>query len=475
METERLIIIFGIAVAYILVTTVVGMWSVKKTKDTESFMTAKNQMNVWIIGFLLMSEFIGSGATIGTAQGAYTKGMAVAWNCSTLAFGYLLYSWLLAPRMNKLGEYTISGALAKHYGEKIKKIVSIAMTIALTTVCVAVYTGGASAIAALLHIEISTAVYIIAVAATLNVAFGGLRGVGYANIIHTAFKFLGLLILCMTAWSVAHNNPDILAKIPSEQFSVFSPGVPASQILAWLIGNIGAVFSTQYVLQCVCSLPNAKAARKATLVAGIAIFPIGFMAAFVGVMSSGIFPGIPSVMAMPAYFDIMNPWLVGIVTASIIASTFVSILACQLGATALMVKDFFIPIMNPSEKNKIWITRIVSVLIGLIPVPFALGVPGMIKTFFFARALRSSITVLLLFMIFAPLMSSKKGGFVALVGSLIVPIAWMIMGNPFGIDNIYVAVVVPTVVILADYAIRKMRGTEENQEENQEKSQAENI
>ena len=131
--------------------------------------------------------------------------------------------------------------------------------------------------------------------------------------------------------------------------------------------------------------------------------------------------------------------------------------------------------MNPSEKNKIWITRIVSVLIGLIPVPFALGVPGMIKTFFFARALRSSITVLLLFMIFAPLMSSKKGGFVALVGSLIVTIAWMIMGNPFGIDNIYVAVVVPTVVILADYAIRKMRGTEENQEENQEKSQAENI
>lgn len=462
---NRLWIIFGFAAFYIIVTTAVGMWSVKKTKDTESFMTAKNQMSTWVIGFLLMSEFIGSGATIGTAQGAYEKGMAVAWNCSTLAFGYLLYSFLLAPKMNALGEYTISGALAKHYGNGVRLLVSVAMAIALTTVCVAVYTGGASAIAALLHISIESAVYIIAIAATLNVAFGGLRGVGYANIIHTAFKFLGLIIVCVVAWVVTHNNPELVARIPESHFSLFA-GVKGSQLLAWLIGNIGAVFSTQYVLQCVCSLPNQKEARKATMIAGFAIFPIGFLAAYIGVMSTGIFPGIKSVMAMPAYFDIMNPWLVAIVTASIIASTFVSILACQLGATALIVKDFYVPFVKPNEKHKIWATRIMSVIIGLIPIPFAIGVPGMIKTFFFARALRSSITVLLLFMIFAPFMATKKGGTVALVLSLIGTISWMIMGNPYGIDNIYVAIFIPTVVILLDHAIRKMSGTAEVKSEN---------
>jgi SSS family solute:Na+ symporter len=186
-------------------------------------------------------------------------------------------------------------------------------------------------------------------------------------------------------------------------------GVGTSQLIAWAVANIGAVFSTQYVLQSICSLPDPKQARKATIIAGITIFPIGFLAAYIGVMAKGIFPGIKSVMAMPAYFDIMNPWLVGVVAASLIASTFVSILACQLGATALIIKDFYTPYMKPSEQKKIWATRIVSIIIGLLPIPFALGVPGMIKTFFFARALRSSITVLLLFMIFAPLMTSKKG------------------------------------------------------------------
>ncbi len=101
-------IVFGCTVAYILVTTVVGMWSVKKTKDTASFMTAKNQLGPVLVGILLMSELIGPSSTIGTAQAAYEVGLSAAWNSSLLAVGYLLYAYFIAPKMNSLGEYTIS-------------------------------------------------------------------------------------------------------------------------------------------------------------------------------------------------------------------------------------------------------------------------------------------------------------------------------------------------------------------------------
>ena len=124
---EKTVIVFGCTIVYIVITTFVGMWSVRSTKDTSSFMTAKNQMSFWVIGILLMSEFIGPGGTVGTAQGAFDKGLSVAWNSSSLAIGYLLYSYLLAPRMNALGEYTISGALSHHYGNVIKYFVSVTM------------------------------------------------------------------------------------------------------------------------------------------------------------------------------------------------------------------------------------------------------------------------------------------------------------------------------------------------------------
>lgn len=453
-EMDKAWIVFGCTVAYIIITTVVGMWSIKTTKDTDSFMTAKHQMGVWVVGILLMSEFIGPGATVGTAQGGFEKGMAVAWNSSTLAIGYWLYSYFLAPKMNALGEYTISGALSKHYGSKVRMLVSVTMAVALTTVNVAAFTGGAAALGALLHVSIESAIFIIAICATMNVAFGGIKGVGIANIIHASFKYLGLCIIAGTAWVIVQDKPVLLDNIPAAHFSLVD-GVGFPQLIAWVIANVGAIFSTQYVLQSISSLPKPEDARKATIIAGIVIFPIGFISAYIGVLARGIFPDIKSVMALPAFFDLMNPWLVGICAAAMIAATFVTILACQLGATALIMKDFYIPLIKPGEKHNIWATRIMAIVIGFLPIPFALFVPGMIKTFFFARALRTAITILVLFMFYAPHMATKTGGMVALLLSVVGTVGWMVMGNPWGIDNIYIALITPVVVMVLDYLIRR--------------------
>ncbi len=43
-------IIFGLTIGYIVITTLVGVWSAKYAKDTTSFMTAKNLMGPFIVG-----------------------------------------------------------------------------------------------------------------------------------------------------------------------------------------------------------------------------------------------------------------------------------------------------------------------------------------------------------------------------------------------------------------------------------------
>lgn len=454
-KLEKMVIVFGCTVVYIVITTLISMASVRQTKDTASFMTGKNQMSFWVIGILLMSEFIGPGATIGTAQGGYEKGLSMAWNSSSLAIAYLLYAYFLAPKMNALGEYTISGALSRHYGPNVRVLVSITMALALTIVNVGNYAGGAAALGALLHVSIETAILIIGIVAALSVGFGGIRGVGYANLIHAAFKYLGLIVVAMTAWLIVQDKPILLDNIPVQHWSIIA-GAGGPQILAWIIGNTGAVFSTQYVLQSINACPSPQTARKATIIAGIAVFPIGFMSALIGVYAKGIFPGIKSISALPAFFDLMNPWLVAIAASAMIAATFVSVLACQLGATALIIKDFYTPFFKPSEKHSIWATRAMALIMAFVPIPFALLLPGLIKTFFFARALRTSITILLLFMVFAPHMASKKGGAIALLLSVVATIGWFSAGNPLGIDNIYIAIIVPALVMVIDHAIKRV-------------------
>jgi SSS family solute:Na+ symporter len=445
-------IILGITFGYIILTTIIGMWSVKYAKDTTSFMTARSLMGPFIVGILMMSEFIGTGSTLGTAQTAFNKGISAAWNLITLGVGYLLYAFFMAPKFNALKEYTISGALARKYGNAMRVVVSIIMIYALTTVNVSMYTGGAATIAMLLGISIPTAVYIIGAASILTVSVGGLRGVGISNLIHAGFKYLGLIVTAWVAWNLLQKSPGAMARLPEMHFSLTGIGMPT--LIAWTVANIGAVFSTQYVIQCVSSLNDPAEARKASIVASIAIIPIGFFAAYIGLSARALFPDIKSVMAMPAFLKVMNPWEAGIVTSSIVAATFVTIMACKIGATALFMKDFYIPLVKPGEKHQLLAARIVSVFIGLLPLPFALYVPGLLKTIFFARALRTSVAVIAIFMFYLPHFGSSRGAVAGLICAFVGTTAWFIAGDPWGIDNIYIAAVIPGAAMLIDRLFR---------------------
>lgn len=449
---ERQIIYLIVIVSYFTLTSLVNMWSAKKNKTSAGFLTAKNQLGPITIGLLLMSEFIGPVSTIGTAQGAYTKGLAVAWNSSLLGVGYILYAYLIAPRLNALGEYTISGALSRHYGNGVRYLVSLTMAFALVVVNVSAFTGGAATLASLVHIDVTTAVWIIGGIATVNVTVGGIHGTGKANLIHVTTKFLGLFLITATAVFMLMDKPELQKSITLDQFNLVK-GIGYPTFFSWLLGNIGAVFATQYVLQAISSLSTPADAKKAAIIASITIFPIGFISAFIGIASSAIYPNIPSIKAFTAYFDVMNPWLVSIVASSLFAGTFVTILACQLGATALIMRDFVTPLMKPTEKQGLVYTRVISIIVGFLPIPCALLVPGLIKTIFFARSLRTAIAVLLIFMLFKPGMATPRGGVLGLGASIIATVAWFALGNPFGIDSMYVAVAVPIIIILAERLI----------------------
>jgi SSS family solute:Na+ symporter len=203
---------------------------------------------------------------------------------------------------------------------------------------------------------------------------------------------------------------------------------------------------------------DAGDARKASLIASVTIAPIGLLAAYIGVNARALFPGIKSVMAMPAYFSVMNPWLAGIAVSSIVAATFVSILACQLGATALIMKDFVVPIFRPSERRAMLLTRTVSIVMGLVPIPFALYVPGLLKTLFFARALRTAIAIVALFMFYLPSVGTAASATLGLLLSVAGTTLWFVLGNPWGVDNICVAAAIPALVMLGDRILIPRKG-----------------
>ncbi|MGA2963572.1 MAG: sodium:solute symporter family protein [Candidatus Korobacteraceae bacterium] len=453
MQTQGGGIIAGIVIFYLISTTVIGTWSVKYSKDTNRFMRAKGQLGTYLIGMLLISEFVATASTMGTSQAAFETGLSSAWVYISLSVGFILYAFLLAGKYNAMQEYTISGIIGQKYGEGARFIVSLIAIYALMVVVVVAYTGGAVVLGTFLNIKTTTAVWIIAVAASVCVAAGGIRGVGFANLIHFLFKYAALVITAIVAWRLVRAHPGSWESLPATHFSM--TGVGISQIVAWTIGNIATVFSTQYVIQTISSLKSPEEAKKASIFAALWLAPLGFIAAYIGLAARALFPTIKSVRALPEFLKYMNPWLAGIVATGLLAVAFVTILACHLGATALVMKDFYMPLFKPGEKHQIQAVRMLALVLGLLPVPFALYVPALLKTVFFARALRASLTVIVLFGFYAPRIGTKRGATIGLVLSVLFTTIWFVLKDPFGIDNMYIAVATPLICLLVSNVFRK--------------------
>jgi SSS family solute:Na+ symporter len=119
------------------------------------------------------------------------------------------------------------------------------------------------------------------------------------------------------------------------------------------------------------------------------------------------------------------------------------------------VKDFYVPMVKPSEKHQLLAARILAVILGFVPVPFALYVPGLVKTVFFARALRASLAVIVLLGFYAPRMKGGSAAAISLVVTAACTTVWYALKNPFGVDNIYIAVAVPLFWMLASNMFRR--------------------
>lgn len=141
--------------------------------------------------------------------------------------------------------------------------------------------------------------------------------------------------------------------------------------------------------------------------------------------------------------------MAGIVCVGLAASLFGSIAAFSVATATLLYKDFYVGLAGKarSERNSLIFIRVTTVVMGLLPIVLAIYTPNILSMTFLGKALRASLSVLVLFVFFTPSFGTKLGAFLSIMMSLVATRGWFVMGNPFGIDNAYIALAVPLVVM----------------------------
>jgi solute:Na+ symporter, SSS family len=458
MQTNylALAIVLGYMVGLGLLTTFVQR-SVTTTTTFTSGTSGHSGVPAVLVGLMLMSEFIGTSASVGTAQEAYRFGISAAWNIIALGAGFLFYAYFLAGKYKESGHNTISAVFAEVYGPQTKIATSLVMIFALQIVAIAMYAGGGAILSALLAVDRTAATVICGIVAVFYVFMGGMRSVVYTNVIHSLMKYIGIGVALYFGLTKVGGVHELQARLPRDMFSWTNAGF--GQIFAWFIAGVGATFSTQYVIQAINTVETPQKAKAASLYAALLLVPFGIATALVGMCSLALFPNIKSIDAFSALIANMDGVMAGVVSAGLAASLFGTIAAISVSTATLLYKDFYARVVTTGgdEKRSLNFIRVTTIVVGLLPIALAIYTPNILQMTFLAKAIRASLSVLVLLVFYAPWFGTSAGALLSILSSLVATIAWFMMGNPFGIDNAYVALVIPLIIMGLSSFVERIR------------------
>ena len=445
--SSRDLIIATAVVIYVAATAVLTVFL--RSRTSKQFMVAGRALPAAVIGILLMSEFIGAKSTVGTAQEAFEHGMAAGWSVLAASIGFLLLGLFFARQIHTSGQHTISGLVEQRFGSGARTVVSVLMIYALLLVNVGNYVSGAAVLTSALHIDTSLSICVVAVCSGVYYIFGGLKGIAYVTVLHSLLKLLAIGVLVWVAVSLGADITPMMKTLPETYFT-WDGQVGAPTILAWVVGTVGTLFSTQFIVQAIAAARTPAAARAAALIAALLCLPLGFALAFVGVAARYLYPQQSSLYALPVFISNMATPLAALVTVSLVASVLVSVSTVALAITSLVMRDFYVPWARPETEQELRATRWIAVVVGLVPLLCVIFTPHILALSFFTRALRLSIAMVALIGVYLPWLGSARAAVTALIASGVATTAWYVLGDPLGVDNMYIAAMTPAAVLMFD-------------------------
>src|SRR5271170_1357839 len=301
-----------------------------------------------VIGLALLASNMSSTALVGLAGGAYAMGISVydyEWSAVLILAFFCLF---LLPSIIRSQIYTMPEFLERRYDRRVR------LHFALLTLFLNVFVDSAgvlysgSLVCQLLfpHWPLWSIVAVLASAAALYAALGGLRAVIYTEAVQAVVLMIGALMITIGAFSRAGGWHAVMSGVDPAAISLIrpigDPGVPWPGLIVG-IPLLGFYYwcTNQSIVQRLLSAKDIDHARWGALFAGLLKLPVLFFIVLPGTCALLLFPKLPRPdMVYPKLIlELLPSGLVGLVVAGFIAATMVSIASMLNSASTLITMD----------------------------------------------------------------------------------------------------------------------------------------
>ena len=261
-------IYIAVVMTYVLILLGISVYKSRTVKTDEDFMVAGRGVPVYMLVATLVCTWIGSGSLFGTAGLTFRTGISELW-FSAGAWVGILVVYMIAARVRRIAQYTLTDLLEKRYSQLAKVLGTITIIIAYMVIAGYQFKGGGRFIGILSDGAISPETGMI-IAALLIVGFTVLAGmVSIVSIdIFNGVIMLIAMVVTLPFAIYGHGGVDaVITTIQQTQPSHLS--VMGGHDFVWVVGIALPTFlllmSESSMYQKFSSADNARNAKRAVM------------------------------------------------------------------------------------------------------------------------------------------------------------------------------------------------------------------
>ncbi|MCR4405056.1 MAG: sodium/solute symporter [Candidatus Acetothermia bacterium] len=440
--------IYSIVLAlYLSLLLLVGLFTSRRLRHVGDFYLGGRRIGPWVTAFSYVAAYFSSVVIIGGGGFGYKYGMATLWiGAINVLLGCTLAWIVLGKRVRefttRLGTMTIPGFVAERFrAREARLFLAAVITVFLIVYNVSILKGMGHTFEVLMGLPYTWGVLLSGAIIVLYVAWGGYLAVVWTGFFQAWVMGAGLILLAFGAvkavGGLAEANLKLMAIDPG---LVETPGTWgwAGLVSYCLIVSFGVWGMPQMVIR-FYSIKDVRMLRIGAVVASLG-GSMALLPYLCGAIARVLHPGLASPdLAIPTLTKaVLSPWGGAVFFAGVLAagmSTFSSVLIITSSA---LVRDFLEEGLNRrlSERQALRLSRISSLIVGLVALLIALRPPGLILVLTaFAWAVIASTTLWpLLFGIYWK-GATRLGALFSMVGGFLIALIWMAIGSPFGVHG----------------------------------------
>lgn len=393
---------------YFLIVAIYGIWIYRKKKavqsDSKDYFLAEGSLTWWAIGASLIASNISAEQFIGMSGSGFQIGLAIATYEWMAAATLIIVAVFFIPVYLKNKIFTMPQFLNQRYNGTVSMIMAVFWLLLYVVVnLTSILYLGALAINSISGLDITFCMYALAIFAIV-ITLGGMKVIGYTDVIQVFFLILGGLVTTYLALNLVADHFggegvlsgfSLMTEKAGDHFHMIlqkdDPNyldLPGLSVLVggmWIV-NLNYWGCNQYITQRALGA-DLKTARNGILFAAFlkmlmpVIVVLPGIAAFVlyreGMFQTDMLQAgeLNPDRAYPVLLNLLPEGLKGLSFAALTAAVVASLAGKANSISTIFTLDIYKKVFNPgaSEKNQVVIgkiTVVVAMILAVLIAPF---------------------------------------------------------------------------------------------------------